>query len=49
MCHKTKPNQDENKPIFITGHSKQEERLCCKNFEQTQASSPTEHVLLFRR
>ena len=30
-----------------TGHERQEERLHCKAFEQTQASAPSEHTLVF--
>ena len=37
--------QEEKGPIFITGH----EGLHCKSFEPTQASIPTEHVLVFLR
>ena len=41
--------QDENGQIFITYNEEQEERACSKAFEQTQASSPIEHTLVFLR
>ena len=41
--------QDENGPVFITGHEGQEERLHCIAFEQTKAFPPTEHALVFLR
>ena len=41
--------QDEKLPIFITGHEGQEEKLYSKAFEQTQASPPTKHALIFLR
>ena len=39
--------QDEKRLIFIRSHERQEERLCCKAFQQPRASLSTEHALLF--
>ena len=35
--------------LFIPGYEGQVERLCCKAFQQTEASPPTEHALVFLR
>ena len=41
--------QDEKRPIFKKGQKWQEEKSRCKAFQQTQASTPTEHALVFLR
>lgn len=39
--------QDETGPIPILNQQRQEEKLCYKAFERTQAFPPAEHALVF--